>query len=54
MNTFLKRLICGGSILCVLLVGRAAGVRTSSREELPVFTKEPTAVHCYIPDGLLQ
>ena len=54
MNTFLKRLICGGSILCVLLVGCAAGVRTSSREELPVFTKEPTAVHCYSPDGLLQ
>lgn len=47
MNAFLKRLVCGGLILCVLLVGCAAGVRESRREELPVFTKEPTAARAY-------
>ena len=54
MNTFMKQLICGGSILCVLLVGCAAGGRTTSREELPAISNDPTAVHCNIPDGLLQ
>lgn len=54
MNAFLKRLVCGGLILCVLLVGCAAGVRTSQREELPVFTKEPTAARSEMPRGLRQ
>ena len=54
MNAFLKRLVCGGLILCVLLVGCAAGVRTSQREELPVFAKEPTAARSELPCGLRQ
>ena len=42
MNAFLKRLICGGSILAMLLAGCAAHLHRTDREELPVFTKEPT------------
>lgn len=42
MNAFLKRLVCGGSILAMLLAGCAAPLHRTDREELPVFTKEPT------------
>lgn len=42
MNAFLKRLICGGSVVAVLLALCGAPLHRTDREELPVFTKEPT------------
>lgn len=42
MNAFLKRLICGGSVLAMLLALCGAPLHRTDREELPVFTKEPT------------
>lgn len=40
MDTFLKKLIVGGSILAVLLIPCVTPLHRSEAEELPVFTRE--------------
>ena len=40
LDTFLKKLIIGGSILAVLLIPCVTPLHRSEAEELPVFTRE--------------
>ena len=41
MDMVLKKLLCGGSILVMLLTASAAPVRCTEDPELPVFSRYP-------------